>query len=120
MQLEIFICSFFSFIADPPIIDADILAALAKDPITVKAGHTATIKIPFKGKPIPKITWSKDGIEVIEDIRTQIEKSATQTVLVLNNCVREDSGIVTLKLKSDCGSASANLQLNVIGKSKKH
>ncbi|XP_062919297.1 immunoglobulin superfamily member 22-like [Mobula hypostoma] len=105
-------------IADPPIIDADILAALAKDPITVKAGHTATIKIPFKGKPFPKITWTKDGVEVCEDQRTEIEKSPTQTVLVLNRCIREDSGNVTLKLKSDCGSASANLQLNVIDRPK--
>ncbi|XP_059829909.1 immunoglobulin superfamily member 22-like [Hypanus sabinus] len=105
-------------IADPPIIDADTLAALAKDPITVKAGHTATIKIPFKGKPFPKITWIKDGIEVFEDERTEIEKSPTQTVLVLNHCVREDSGNITLKLKSDCGSASANLQLNVIDRPK--
>ncbi|XP_069753359.1 immunoglobulin superfamily member 22-like [Narcine bancroftii] len=105
-------------IADPPVIDSDILAALAKDPITVKAGHTATIKIPFKGKPMPKITWIKDGIEVFEDDRTEIEKSPTQTVLVLKHCVREDSGNVTLKLKSDCGSASANLQLNVIDRPK--
>ncbi|XP_051885661.1 immunoglobulin superfamily member 22-like [Pristis pectinata] len=105
-------------IADPPIIDADVLAVLAKDPITVKAGHTATIKIPFKGKPIPKITWIKDGIEVFEDDRTEIEKSPTQTVLVLKRCIREDSGNITLKLKSDCGSALANLQLNVIDRPK--
>uniref|UniRef100_UPI00398E8544 immunoglobulin superfamily member 22-like n=1 Tax=Pristiophorus japonicus TaxID=55135 RepID=UPI00398E8544 len=105
-------------IADPPVIDSDLLAALAKDPITVKAGQTATIKIPFKGKPIPKVTWFKDGIEVFEDNRTEIEKSPTQTVLVIKHCVREDSGNLTLKLKSDSGSTTANMQLNVIDRPK--
>ncbi|XP_067902151.1 immunoglobulin superfamily member 22-like [Heterodontus francisci] len=105
-------------ITDPPVIDPDVLAVLAKDPITVKAGQTATIKIPFKGKPIPKVTWYKDGIEMFEDTRTEIEKSPTETVLVLKHCVREDSGNIMMKLKSDCGSTSANLQLNVIDRPK--
>eukprot|EP00062_Callorhinchus_milii_P025727 gi/632987019/ref/XP_007910562.1/ PREDICTED: immunoglobulin superfamily member 22 [Callorhinchus milii] len=105
-------------IADPPVIDADLLALLAKEPITVKAGQTATIKIPFHGKPVPKISWFRDGLEVCEDEKTELEKSPTQAVLVLKACVREDSGNILLKLKSDCGTAVANLHLNVIDKPK--
>uniref|UniRef100_A0A4W3GS14 Immunoglobulin superfamily member 22 n=1 Tax=Callorhinchus milii TaxID=7868 RepID=A0A4W3GS14_CALMI len=103
---------------DPPVIDADLLALLAKEPITVKAGQTATIKIPFHGKPVPKISWFRDGLEVCEDEKTELEKSPTQAVLVLKACVREDSGNILLKLKSDCGTAVANLHLNVIDKPK--
>uniref|UniRef100_A0A4W3GQM3 Immunoglobulin superfamily member 22 n=1 Tax=Callorhinchus milii TaxID=7868 RepID=A0A4W3GQM3_CALMI len=89
-----------------------------KEPITVKAGQTATIKIPFHGKPVPKISWFRDGLEVCEDEKTELEKSPTQAVLVLKACVREDSGNILLKLKSDCGTAVANLHLNVIDKPK--
>lgn len=52
--------------------------------MTVKAGQTATIKIPFKGKPPPKVTWYKDGVEVMEDERTKVERTADSTSLVLS------------------------------------
>ena len=55
--------------------------------MTVKAGQTATIKIPFKGKPPPKVTWYKDGVEVTEDERTKVERSADGTTLVLSRWV---------------------------------
>ncbi|KAG7244515.1 hypothetical protein INR49_030167 [Caranx melampygus] len=101
-------------IADPPEIDSSVLDLLGAQPVTVKAGQTATIKIPFKGKPLPKITWYKDGVEVMEDERTKVERTADSTCLVLSRCVREDSGAIMLRLKSDCGTTVANLHLNVI------
>ncbi|XP_051779360.1 immunoglobulin superfamily member 22-like isoform X2 [Erpetoichthys calabaricus] len=105
-------------IADPPVIDPNVLELLGAHPVTVKAGHTATIKIPFKGKPMPKATWYKDGIEMMDDERTKLEKDSESTVLILHKCVREDSGAVMLRLKSDCGTAIANLHLNVVDKPK--
>ncbi|XP_028440258.1 immunoglobulin superfamily member 22 isoform X1 [Perca flavescens] len=101
-------------IADPPEMDSSVLDLLGARPVTVKAGQTATIKIPFKGKPPPKITWYKDGVEVMEDERNKVERTADGTSLVLSRCVREDSGAIMLRLKSDCGTAVANLHLNVI------
>nr|XP_046251316.1 immunoglobulin superfamily member 22-like [Scatophagus argus] len=101
-------------IADPPEIDSSVLDLLGARPISVKAGQTATIKIPFKGKPLPKITWYKDGVEVMEDERTKVERTADSTSLVVSRCVREDSGAIMLRLKSDCGTALANLHLSVI------
>ncbi|XP_026166579.1 immunoglobulin superfamily member 22-like [Mastacembelus armatus] len=101
-------------IADPPEIDPSVLDLLGARPVTVKAGQTATIKIPFKGKPLPKVTWYKDGVEIMEDERTKVERTADSTTLVLSRCVREDSGAIILRLKSDCGTAVANLHLNVI------
>lgn len=105
-------------IADPPEIDSSVLDLLGARPVTVKAGQSATIKIPFKGRPLPKVTWFKDGVEVMEDERTKIERTADSTSLVLSRCVREDSGAIMLRLKSDCGTAVANLHLNVIDRPK--
>ncbi|KAM8752242.1 immunoglobulin superfamily member 22-like [Acanthopagrus schlegelii] len=105
-------------VADPPEVDPSVLDLLAARPVTVKAGQTAAVKIPFKGKPPPKVTWYKDGAEVIEDERTKVERSADSTSLVLSRCVREDSGVIMLRLKSDCGTAVATLHLDVIDRPK--
>lgn len=91
------------------------LEILSNQPVTVKAGEAATIRIPFKGKPAPKVTWYRDGLELVEDSRTVVEHNGASSTLILSKCVREDSGTVTIKLKSDCGSATATMQLNVIG-----
>ncbi|KAE8296494.1 Immunoglobulin superfamily member 22 [Larimichthys crocea] len=101
-------------VADPPEIDSSVLDLFGAQPLTVKAGQTATIKIPFQGKPPPKVTWYKDGVEVMEDERTKVERTGDSTSLVLSRCVREDSGAIMLRLKSECGTAVANLHLNVI------
>ncbi|XP_056138393.1 immunoglobulin superfamily member 22-like [Lampris incognitus] len=101
-------------IADPPEMDSTVLEMLSAQPVTVQAGQTATIKIPFKGKPIPKVTWYKDGLEVMEDERTKVERTADSTTLVISSCAREDSGAVMLRLKSACGTAVASLHLSVL------
>ncbi|KAJ7344394.1 hypothetical protein JRQ81_000344 [Phrynocephalus forsythii] len=105
-------------IADPPYIDPSVIEALAAHPVTVKAGQTAHIKVPFKAKPLPKVTWFKDGIEVTEEERVEIERTNDQAILIIKNCVREDSGAIMLKLKNDCGTVTAQLHLNVIDKPK--
>uniref|UniRef100_A0A3B3R4Y6 Immunoglobulin superfamily member 22 n=1 Tax=Paramormyrops kingsleyae TaxID=1676925 RepID=A0A3B3R4Y6_9TELE len=105
-------------IADPPAIDPTMLEVLASNPVTVKAGQTAIIKIPFKGKPVPRVTWYKDGIEVTGDARITLEREADSTTLALAKCVREDSGAIMLRLKSDCGTAIANMHLNVLDRPK--
>lgn len=101
---------------DPPAIDPSVLEALAAHPVTVKVGHTAHMKVPFRAKPLPKVTWYKDGIEVTEEERVSMERGEDQAVLTISNCVREDSGLVLLKLKNDHGTATATLHLNVLGK----
>lgn len=88
---------------------------LSSQLVTVKGGESAIVRIPFKGKPTPKVTWYKDGLELVDDSRTVVERSGDSSTLILNKCVREDSGSVMLKLKSDWGSATATVQLSVIG-----
>ncbi|XP_026971018.1 immunoglobulin superfamily member 22 [Sagmatias obliquidens] len=102
------------FIADPPTIDPSVLEALAAHPVTVKVGHTANIKVPFRAKPLPKVTWYKDGMEVTEEERVSMERGEDQALLTISNCAREDSGIIMLKLKNDHGSATATLHLSAL------
>ncbi|KAM9221819.1 LOW QUALITY PROTEIN: immunoglobulin superfamily member 22 [Dugong dugon] len=103
-----------AFITDPPTTDLSMLEALAAHPVTVKVGHTANIKVPFRAKPLPKVTWYKDGLEVTEEEHVSMERGEDQALLTISNCVREDSGLVLLKLKNDYGSATATLHLSLL------
>ncbi|KAF5903310.1 immunoglobulin superfamily member 22 [Clarias magur] len=105
-------------IADPPVIDPTMLEMLSSQPVTVKADETATIRIPFKGKPAPKVTWHRDGLELVEDSRTIFERNGAASTLKLSKCVREDCGTVMLKLRNDYGSATVNIQLGVLDRPK--
>uniref|UniRef100_A0A2K6FXV0 Immunoglobulin superfamily member 22 n=1 Tax=Propithecus coquereli TaxID=379532 RepID=A0A2K6FXV0_PROCO len=91
-----------------------VLEALAAHPVTVKVGHTAHIEVPFRAKPLPKVTWYKDSMEVTEEERVSMERGEDQALLTITKCVLEDSGLVLLKCKNDHGSVTATLHLNVL------
>ncbi|KAF5918910.1 hypothetical protein HPG69_005951 [Diceros bicornis minor] len=102
------------FVADPPTLDPSRLEAPAAYPVTVKVGHTATIKVPFQAKPLPKVMWYKDSVEVTEEALVSMEREEDQALRMISNCVCEDNGLVMLKLKNDYRSATATLHLSVL------
>ncbi|XP_078403923.1 uncharacterized protein LOC144684081 [Cetorhinus maximus] len=104
------------FVEDPPKFDQDVLDQLGKKITVVKAGHTATVKVPFSGKPPLKVSWLKDGEELFEDNRISIDNSKDFTQLSISKCNRKDSGEMTIKLKNESGTASAKINLTVIDK----
>ncbi|KAM9605968.1 LOW QUALITY PROTEIN: immunoglobulin superfamily member 22 [Morphnus guianensis] len=105
------------FFLDSPVIEESVLEIFAGKSVTVKTKHTASIKVPFKAKPMPKVTWFKDDIEVAKEEKVVMEK-ASDALLTIKTCVREDSGAIMLNLKSHCGSASDNPYLNFVDKPK--
>ncbi|KAM6322045.1 LOW QUALITY PROTEIN: immunoglobulin superfamily member 22 [Podargus strigoides] len=100
-----------------PVIEESVLELFAAHSITVKTKHTASITVPFKAKPVLKVTWFKDGIEVTEEEKV-VMKKASDALLTTKTCVRKDSGAVMLNLKNDCGSASDNPYLTFVNKLK--
>ncbi|XP_041052054.1 immunoglobulin-like and fibronectin type III domain-containing protein 1 [Carcharodon carcharias] len=104
------------FVEDPPEFDQDVLDQLGKKITVVRAGHTATVKVPFSGKSPMKVSWFKDGEELFEDNRISINNNNNFTQLSISKCNRKDSGEMTIKLKNESGTASANVNLTVIDK----
>ncbi|KAM6133316.1 LOW QUALITY PROTEIN: immunoglobulin superfamily member 22 [Phoenicopterus ruber ruber] len=98
-------------IGDSPVIES-VLELFAAHSVTVKAKHTASIKVPSKAKPMPKVTWFKDGV-VTEEEKAVMEKTS-DALLTVKTYVREDSGAIILNLKNDCGLASDNPYLNFV------
>uniref|UniRef100_A0A8C5JBW6 Titin n=1 Tax=Junco hyemalis TaxID=40217 RepID=A0A8C5JBW6_JUNHY len=72
-----------------------------RDVIVVHAGETFVLEADIHGKPIPDITWSKDGKDLEETTaRMEIKSTIEKTSLTVKDCIRVDGGHYTLNLKN--------------------
>uniref|UniRef100_A0A3B5Q3K3 Titin n=1 Tax=Xiphophorus maculatus TaxID=8083 RepID=A0A3B5Q3K3_XIPMA len=94
---------------DPPQIYLD--SELRKG-ITVKAGGSVRIYIPFKGRPTPEIKWTKDDGDLSE--KAVVEKAVNFTQLSIDSSDRHDSGKYTLSLTNSSGSVSEFVSVKVL------
>lgn len=94
---------------EPPQIHLD--SELRKG-VTVKAGGSVRIHVPFKGRPTPEIKWTKDEGDITE--KAVVEKALTFTHLSIDTCDRSDSGKYTLSLTNSSGSVSEFVVVKVL------
>uniref|UniRef100_A0A8C2ZLK8 Titin n=1 Tax=Cyclopterus lumpus TaxID=8103 RepID=A0A8C2ZLK8_CYCLU len=77
--------------------------------LIVKDGSSFTMTVPFRGKPIPSVTWTKHDIDL--RVRAAIDTTDTFTSITLEKATRNDSGKYTITLSSVAGTSC--LTLNV-------
>ncbi|XP_026536662.1 immunoglobulin-like and fibronectin type III domain-containing protein 1 [Notechis scutatus] len=104
------------FVEDPPNVDSTLLEKLNKEPIVVKAGKNAMVKIPFEGQKPIRVTWLKDNQELLDDDQINIDSSQNFTRLSLPSTIRKDTGDYKVRLKNECGSFEVPFKLEVIDK----
>ena len=84
--------------------------------ITLKAGTSQSVEIPFICHPAPTASLSfKDG-EVRDTARQLVVLDKENTKVSFKNCERRDTGSYSLELKNDFGKASVDIELIVLGK----
>uniref|UniRef100_A0A8D0FRM1 Titin n=1 Tax=Strix occidentalis caurina TaxID=311401 RepID=A0A8D0FRM1_STROC len=101
-----------------PVIAKDIeiqpSAELLFNTYTVKAGDDLKIDVPFRGRPLPTISWKKDGNPLKETTRVNIQTSKTSTSLSIKEASNEDLGHYELHLSNTAGSTTASLTVVVL------
>uniref|UniRef100_A0A8C6YD82 Immunoglobulin like and fibronectin type III domain containing 1, tandem duplicate 3 n=1 Tax=Naja naja TaxID=35670 RepID=A0A8C6YD82_NAJNA len=102
--------------SDPPNVDSILLEKLKKEPIVVKAGKNAMVKIPFEGQKPIRVMWLKDNQELLDDDGINIDSSENFTRLSIPSTSRKDTGDYKVRLKNECGSFEVPLKLEVIDK----
>uniref|UniRef100_A0A8C8AVS7 Titin n=1 Tax=Otus sunia TaxID=257818 RepID=A0A8C8AVS7_9STRI len=86
-----------------------------KDVIVVHAGETFVLEADIHGKPIPDITWSKDGKDLEEaTARMEIKSTMQKTILTVKDCIRLDGGHYTLNLRNVGGTKSIPITVKVL------
>uniref|UniRef100_A0A3B3UXH4 Titin n=1 Tax=Poecilia latipinna TaxID=48699 RepID=A0A3B3UXH4_9TELE len=80
--------------------------------LIVKDGSSFTMTVPFRGKPIPTVSWTKPDIDL--RVRAVIDTTDTFTSITLEKATRNDSGKYTVTLSSIAGTSSLTLNVRVL------
>uniref|UniRef100_A0A3Q3MWH9 Titin n=1 Tax=Mastacembelus armatus TaxID=205130 RepID=A0A3Q3MWH9_9TELE len=96
---------------DPPTI---ILEDRFRQLVVIKAGEIIRIDAEITGRPLPVVTWSKDGKEIEAKARCEIVSTNFTTTLIVRDAIRRDSGQYVLTLHNVAGTRSIAINCKVL------
>ncbi|TMS06054.1 Titin [Larimichthys crocea] len=86
-----------------------------KSTTIVPAGETFVIDADYSGKPLPEVTWLKDGKEIDKVTpRMEVKNTLTHTTLTVRDCIRVDGGHFVLSLSNTGGTTSVAVNVKVL------
>ena len=81
--------------------------------ITELALVKITLSCPADGSPRPKITWKKDGVELVPGERYVVDDKGSLTI---TSAVTDDSGTFTCTAKNIAGAEEASSSIDILGR----
>uniref|UniRef100_A0A803VG61 Titin n=1 Tax=Ficedula albicollis TaxID=59894 RepID=A0A803VG61_FICAL len=85
-----------------------------RDVVVVKAGEVFKVNADVAGRPIPVISWTKDGKELEGKARVEIVSTDYTTAITIKDCIRGDSGQYVLTLQNVAGTKSLTINCKVL------
>ncbi|KAF7660448.1 hypothetical protein LDENG_00280920 [Lucifuga dentata] len=86
-----------------------------KSVTVIQAGETFTIDADYSGKPMPQITWLKNGKEIDKSTqRMEVKSTLTHTALTVRDCARVDGGQFVLNVSNTGGTVSIPVNVKVL------
>ncbi|KAL7882191.1 hypothetical protein AOLI_G00090400, partial [Acnodon oligacanthus] len=89
------------------------LRGICQKTVIAKAGDDIKVEVPVTGRPKPTVSWQKDNQALKLTQRTMIENTSTSTILIINECLRGDSGVYSMTGKNIVGSVTDNIIVKV-------
>lgn len=83
--------------------------------IIVKAGEPVEVNLDISGSPAPKVEWSKPGVNLVPDDRTQMVTMPENATLLITHTDRNDTNEYTVNVSNKHGTETANFKITVIG-----
>lgn len=86
-----------------------------KSTTIVQAGETFVIDADYFGKPLPEVTWMKDGKEIDKVTpRMEVKNTLTHSTLTVRDCTRSDGGHFLFSLSNIGGTTSIPVIVKVL------
>lgn len=86
-----------------------------KTGLTINAGKSAVVEVPFTGNPQPKVTWQFNGQQLPDPTRIKEETIYNMTALTISRAKGSDAGTYSLSLENPNGRAMLSVKVKVIG-----
>uniref|UniRef100_A0A670HZ18 Titin n=1 Tax=Podarcis muralis TaxID=64176 RepID=A0A670HZ18_PODMU len=83
---------------------------------SIQVGQDLKVEIPISGRPIPTITWTKDGMPLKQTTRVNVIDSPKLTVLSIKEVTKEDSGAYEIAVANVVGQKSAAVEIITLDK----
>lgn len=101
-----------SRLPEPPEIQLDVklLAGL-----TARAGTKMELPADVKGKPDPRVKWTKADLVLTANERISIDTQPGHSKLSISNTTRGDSATYIIEAVNNCGRATATVDVNILG-----
>ncbi len=87
---------------------------LPLSPTKVPEGPQVSFKVEFKANPAPEIYWYKDGFQMQSSNDFKIESTPASSTLRMREAFKSDSGMYSVKLFNEMGSASSRAYFSVV------
>lgn len=114
MQFSVKATTFsLSLLAVPPRVD---LGVNMKSLIVVKAGENVFLDAEVFGKPLPRVSWKKDGAPLVLAEGMKMAQKKHVHLLELYSVTRKESGDYTITAENTSGSKYATIKVKVLGK----
>jgi titin len=85
------------------------------DGLVIKSGDSLRIKALVQGRPVPRVTWFKDGVEIERRMNMEITDVLGSTSLFVRDATRDHRGVYTVEAKNVSGSTKAEVTVKVQG-----
>lgn len=85
--------------------------------IVVKAGENVSLDAEVFGKPLPKVSWKRDGVPLVLVEGMKMTQKKHIHLLELFSVTRKESGDYTITAENPHGSKYATIKVKVLGKS---
>ena len=87
--------------------------------LIVKAGEPVEVTLDISGSPAPQVEWSKPGVTLAPDDRTQMVTMPMSATLLITHTDRNDTNEYTVSVNNKHGTESAKFKITVIGRCKR-
>ena len=84
--------------------------------LTVKAGDNIRLKVTITGRPVPRVIWFRDGVQVTKKMM-DIINVAGSTTLFVRDADRTHRGLYTVEATNGSGCRKENIVVQVQGTS---